>query len=283
MRSRGILVASFALSLLAAPAFAQENPGAHFGTIMDSAFGPGAWRMTGGYRSPERENELRAQGALTVPPGVLSRHSTGRPGAPGAYDLVVDGLSPAAAAARLRQANAPFRKYFAEGAHGTQGAHLHLEPHALDLSGAAAGTATRRMPSVYVLVDPTPAELAFARLHAAASEGDAALQLQVARAYAEGRGVPRDRVPAFIWTATAATNETASPEVRRDAERALALLTRSMTPPEIERARRFVRVGDEPETCTAQPISIVLRLGGGTVEPVGACASQATVGVATGR
>lgn len=281
MRSRGILVASFALSLVAGHALAQESPGARFGTIMDSAFGPGAWRMTGGYRSPERENELRAQGALTVPPGVLSRHSTGRPGAPGAYDLVVNGLSPAAAAARLRQANAPFRRYFAEGAHGTQGAHLHLEPHALDLSGAAAAPVTRRLPSVYVMVEPTPAELAFARLHAAASEGDADLQLQVARAYAEGRGVPRDRVPAFIWTAMAATNETASPEVRRDAERALALLTRSMTPAEVERARRFVRVGDEP--CTAQPMSIVLRLSGGKVEPAGACASHAAAGVATGR
>jgi hypothetical protein len=239
--------------------------------------------MTGGYRTPERENELRAQGALTVPAGVLSRHSTGRPGAPGAYDLVVSGLSPAAAAARLREADAPFRKYFPEGAHGTQGAHLHLEPHAFDLSGAGAAPATRRLPSVYRLVNPTPAELAFARLHAAASEGDAALQLQVARAYAEGRGVPRDRVPAFIWTATAATNETASPQVRRDAEEALALLARSMTRPEIERARLFVRVGDGPGACAAQPMSIVLRWGGGTAEPTGDCASHASAVAATGR
>jgi hypothetical protein len=270
------------LSLVAGGALAQESAGARFGTIMDSAFGPGAWRMTGGYRSPERENELRVQGALTVPPGVLSRHSMGGPGAPGAYDLVVSGLSPAAAAARLRQVNAPFRKYFAEGAHGTQGAHLHLEPHVFDLSGAAAAPVTRRLPSVYTLVDPTPGELAFARLHAAASEGDPALQLQVARAYAEGRGVPRDRVPAFIWTAMAATNETASPQVRRDAELALALLARSMTASEVERARRFVRVGDAPEACTAQPMSVVLRPGGGTVEPTGGCASPAAV-AATGR
>ena len=283
MTSRGILVASLALSLVAGHALAQESAGARFGTIMDSTFGPGAWRMTGGYRSPERENELRAQGALTVPPGVLSRHSTGRPGAPGAYDLVVDGLSPAAAAARLRQANAPFRKYFAEGAHGTQGAHLHLEPHALDLSGATAGPAARRLPSVYVLVDATPGEQAFARLHAAASEGDATLQLQVARAYAEGRGVPRDRVPAFIWTAMAATNETASPEVRRDAERALALLARSMTPPEVERARRFVRIGNQSEACTAQPMTIVLRLSDETVGPTGPCASHVAVAAGTGR
>ncbi|MGH6909607.1 MAG: hypothetical protein ACREE0_17690 [Phenylobacterium sp.] len=283
MKSRGILVASFALSLLAGHALAQESPSARFGAVMDSAFGPGAWRMTGGYRTPERENELRAQGALTVPPGVLSRHSTGRPGAPGAYDLVVNGLSPDAAAARLREANAPFRKYFAEGTHGTQGAHLHLEPHAFDLSGAGAAPAVRRLPSVYTLVNPTPAELAFAQLHAAASEGDAALQLQVARAYAEGRGVPRDRVPAFIWTATAATNETASPELRRDAEQALALLSRSMTRAELERARRFVRVGDEPEACMAQPISIVLPLGGRPVEPTGACASQAVAVATTGR
>jgi hypothetical protein len=283
VRSRGILAASFALSLIAGPALAQESPRAQFGTIMDSTFGPGAWRMTGGYRTPERENELRAQGALTVPPGVLSRHSTGRPGAPGAYDLVVSGLSPAAAAARLREANAPFRKYFAEGAHGTQGAHLHLEPHAFDLSGSAAAPATRRLPSVYTLVDATPAELAFARLHAAASDGDAALQLEVARAYAEGRGVPRDRVPAFIWTATAATNETASPEVRRDAQQALASLARSMTPREVERARLFVRVGDEPEVCGARSTSVVLRLGGRTAEPTRDCASHDAPEAATGR
>jgi hypothetical protein len=281
-------LASFALGLIAGRSLAQEStlapvsPGARFGAIMDSTFGPGAWRMTGGYRTPERENELRAQGALTVPAGVMSRHSAGRPGAPGAYDLVVSGLSPAVAAARLREANAPFRKYFAEGAHGTQGAHLHLEPHALDLSGGSAAPATRRLPSVYRLVDATPAELAFTRLHAAASQGDAALQLQVARAYADGRGVPRDRVPAFIWTATAATNGTASPDVRRDAELALARLARSMTPAEIERARLFVRVGDEPESCAAQS-SVVLRLSGQTVESTGACASRGAVEVATSR
>jgi len=283
VRSRRVLVAAVMLSLFAGGAAADER---RFGTIMDSVFGAGQWRMTGGYRTQARENELRAQGALTVPAGVLSRHSMGRPGAPGAYDLVVNGLSPAAAAARLRQANAPFRKYFPEGAHGTQGAHLHLEPHAFDLSGAAAAP-TRRLPSVYAVVDPTPAELAFARLYSEASDGDAAVQLQVARAYAEGRGAPRDRVPAFIWTAMAASNETASPEIRREAEQALAALARSMTASEVERARRFVRAGDEPAGCTTAPAGIVLRVSGRMAEPVGACGASTMVAtpreITTGR
>jgi hypothetical protein len=269
VRSRRILAAAVLFGLLAGSAAAAEKPAAQFGAIMDSVFGPGAWRMTGGYRTPERENELRAQGALTVPPGVLSRHSMGRPDAPGAYDLVVNGLSPADAAARLRESNAPFSRYFPEGAHGTQGAHLHLEPHGADLSGAAIPT--RRLPTVYTVVDPTPAELAFARLRAAASDGDAAIQLQVARAYAEGRGAPRDRVPAFIWTAMAASNETASPGIRREAEQALAALARSMTVSEVERARRFVRAGDEREGCASAPAGFVVRIGSRTAEAVGAC------------
>src|SRR5687767_233881 len=103
---------------------------------MDNVFGRGAWRMTGGYRTPEREDELRAQGAMTVRPGGLSRHSLGRPGAPGAYDLVVNGMSPSEAASRLRAAGAPFARYQPKGAHGTQGPHLHVEPYGF---GATAG------------------------------------------------------------------------------------------------------------------------------------------------
>jgi hypothetical protein len=122
-----------ALSLLAEPASAQSSAHARFTAIMDEVFGPGAWRMTGGYRTPERENQLRAQGAMTVRPGRLSRHSLGTPDAPGAYDLVVNGLSPHEAAARLRRAGAPFARYQPKGAHGTQGPHLHLEPWSLDL------------------------------------------------------------------------------------------------------------------------------------------------------
>jgi len=49
-----------------------ETPQDRFGTLMDSVFGAGQWRLTGGYRSPERENELRRQGAMTVRPGALA-------------------------------------------------------------------------------------------------------------------------------------------------------------------------------------------------------------------
>ncbi|MDB5465066.1 MAG: hypothetical protein JWP23_3455, partial [Phenylobacterium sp.] len=41
----------------------ENNGRAHFSLVMDSVFGAGRWRETGGYRTPERENELRAQGA----------------------------------------------------------------------------------------------------------------------------------------------------------------------------------------------------------------------------
>lgn len=122
-------LAGIALSLLAGAASAEEMTDARLTSVLDGVFGRGAWRMTGGYRTPERENQLRAQGAMTVRPGGTSRHSLGRPGAPGAYDVVVDGMSPADAAERLRRAGAPFARYQPKGAHGTQGPHLHLEPH----------------------------------------------------------------------------------------------------------------------------------------------------------
>jgi len=285
VKSKGILATAVLFSLLAGGAVADEK---RFGTIMDSVFGPGSWRMTGGYRTPERENELRAQGALTVPPGVLSRHSTGRPGAPGAYDLVVDGMSPARAAAKLRRAGAPFRKYFPEGRHGTQGAHLHLEPHSFSLDGA--GPLTRTLPSVYAVVDPTPAERAFARLHAEASEDDADAQLLVGQAYAQGRATPRDLVAAFVWTALAASNDAAEPATRSEAEQTLSVLVANMTEAQIARARRFARSGGggaNSERCASAPVGIVLRVSGRTAEPHGGCGLAATAAapseIATGR
>lgn len=99
-----------------------------FGALMDKTFGKGKWRLTGGYRSPERENQLRAQGAETVSPGHTSAHSEGTEDAPGAYDVVVDGLSPAGVADRLQKSGQKFAKLFPEGASGTQGGHLHVQP-----------------------------------------------------------------------------------------------------------------------------------------------------------
>jgi hypothetical protein len=106
---------------------AEAAPPDDFKTMMDNVFGQGRWRQTSGYRTVAQENALRRAGAGTVPAGRLSRHSLGDPKAPGAYDAVVAGLSPAAAAARLKRAGGPFAKVAAEGAHGREGPHLHIE------------------------------------------------------------------------------------------------------------------------------------------------------------
>jgi hypothetical protein len=101
--------------------------GGDFRSTMDQVFGPGRWRQTSGYRTPAQEDALRRQGAGTVSPGRFSLHSLGAPDAPGAYDAVVDRMSPEAAAARLRAAGAAFARVVAEREHGPQGPHLHIE------------------------------------------------------------------------------------------------------------------------------------------------------------
>ena len=98
-----------------------------FHVTMDQVFGPGRWRQTSGYRSQGAENALRRQGAGTVAPGRISLHSVGGADAPGAYDAVVDHMSVATAAAKLRQAGGAFSRVVAEAAHGGQGPHLHIE------------------------------------------------------------------------------------------------------------------------------------------------------------
>ena len=95
---------------------------------MDKVFGAGNWRETSGYRPPAKEDQLRAEGAGTVAPGMLSRHSLGSPRAPGAYDVVVTHMSITDAASRLLGSGVRFRRVFPEGAHGDQGPHLHVEP-----------------------------------------------------------------------------------------------------------------------------------------------------------
>jgi hypothetical protein len=101
--------------------------GEDFRSVMDRVFGPGRWRMTSSYRSQAQEDALRRQGAGTVAPGHISLHSVGGPNAPEAYDAVVDHMPLATAAAKLRQAGGGFSRVLAEGAHGPQGAHLHVE------------------------------------------------------------------------------------------------------------------------------------------------------------
>ena len=256
VKIRAALVGAVALVVSATAAAAEDGKPRRLNEIMDSVFGAGTWRETGGYRTPERENELRAQGALTVPPGVLSRHSMGRPGAPGAYDLVVEGVSPGEAAAKLRSAGAPFRTLFAEGAHGTQGPHLHVEPFTVDLR-----TAGPRAPqTVWIVENPTPAQQALILLHDRAAQGEADAQLRLGRIYAEGREAPRDLVAAFVWTALAAASPAADPATRSDAERGLAVLARNMRADDLAQARRFA--GGRAD-CGAPS-------GGGTILVVGA-------------
>lgn len=232
-------LAGVILALLASPASAQELTHEAFAGVMNSVFGRGAWRMTGGYRTPARENELRAQGARTVRPGGVSRHSLGRPGAPGAYDLVVNGMSPFEAAERLRRAGAPFARYQPKGAHGTQGPHLHLEPFGfgrtpsaepqVQVASAPADKGSRARALVIFMPPSSPRRLGadrseFARLRAEASQNRPEAQLRLGRAYVAGYYVPRDFDEAEAWLTAAASNPDADPETRDEAIATLAQL-----------------------------------------------------------
>ena len=110
-----------------AKATAGEASGDDFRSTMNRVFGPGRWRQTSGYRTQAQEDALRRQGAGTVAPGRLSHHSIGGVNAPGAYDAVVDSMPLVTAATRLKQAGGGFSRVLAEGAHGGQGPHLHIE------------------------------------------------------------------------------------------------------------------------------------------------------------
>lgn len=145
----GLLV-SIPASDLAQEARGPDEPAAHFHAVMDGAFGAGNWRETSGYRSREREDELRRQGAGTVPAGEISRHSLGTRGAPGAYDVVVPGMSSAQAAAKLRGSPA-LARVVAERAHGEQGPHLHIEPAAYG-NGRAVSPAPDSGDGIYLRV-----------------------------------------------------------------------------------------------------------------------------------
>lgn len=274
MRIRAALAASIVLAAVAGTARA-EDVHARFRSTMNSVFGSGGWRITGGYRTPERENELRAQGALTVPAGRLSRHSMGRPGAPGAYDVVVDGMSPWQAAAKLRRAGAPFRTIFAEGTHGTQGPHLHIDPYSGGLKGWAGGPPVVR----WTVADPTPAQLSIAILHKAAMQGEPEAQIELGMIYSEGRMAPRNLVEAYVWTAFAAANPAADAETRAEAGRGLETLAGLMKPTEIADAQRFVQAQAQPG-ASARYVPLIVRRGeGGAIRIAGQ--GQAQIGVAS--
>jgi hypothetical protein len=225
--------------------------------VMNSVFGAGTWRETGGYRTPARENELRAQGALTVPEGSLSRHSIGERDAPGAYDVVVAGLTPSQAAERLRMAGVSFRTLLPEGAHGTQGPHLHLEPHGFDFGPAKGGAPRFR----WTVAETTPAEAELNRLQDRGELGDADAQLRLGQAYASGRGAPRDLIAAYIWTALAASNASDDALVRAEADRALPLIARQMTVDERLQAKAFVRSSEAANSrCRSEGLYIAVPI-----------------------
>ena len=252
--ARAALAAAL-LSLLAGPAPAQEMTEGRFASLMDTVFGHGVWRLTGGYRTPEREDELRAQGAMTVRPGGLSHHSLGRPGAPGAFDLVVDTMSPADAAERLRNAGAPFARYQPKGAHGTQGPHLHLEPYGfgpaptsepliqLASSGPAKPPAAEGRGRAVVINMPATRDDATAsgelsHLRAAASRGNAEAQLELGRIYVLGYLAPRDFAEARAWLVKAVANPAADPDTRASAAAGITVVTDLL---EAERAQQPAR------------------------------------------
>lgn len=234
----GLLVAAFS-------ARAEDFDQVHFTSLMNSVFGQGNWRQTGGYRTPAREDQLRAEGALTVPAGVLSRHSMGGRNAPGAYDLVVDGLTPSEAAARLFASRGQFRRLLPEGAHGTQGAHLHVEPLMSGLGGG--GGRARPAAPEWLVAAPTPAELAVTRLRQAAMAGDVGAQLALADVYAQGRAAPQDLVAAYVWASAA--SESADPDGRKGASLRLAALAAKMRPEDMRRALLFAERRADPSSC----------------------------------
>ena len=198
------------------------TPRARFTALMDSVFGPKRWRETGGFRTAARENQLRAEGALTVATGARSQHSVGKPDAPGAYDLVVEGLSPGQAAKKLRISKAPLKVVFAEDAHGSQGPHLHVEPYSISFD-------TPPLRQGGKAADPSKVDEAAAWLRNAAAQGHPGAELWMGRLYVRPGAPPAELAMANLWFSRAAANPQADTATRKEAADALAKLKRSKT------------------------------------------------------
>lgn len=196
------------------------TPHARFSAMMDAVFGPRKWRETGGFRTAKRENELRAQGALTVPRGATSAHSLGKPEAPGAYDLVVDGLSPDRAARKLRLSKAPLKVIFAEAAHGLEGPHLHVEPYSVNFEEALL----RDKPAA---ADPSKAEEIASWLRSAAAQGQPGAQVWMGRLYQRPGAPASELAMASLWFTRAVSNPQADAATRKEAADALTKLARA--------------------------------------------------------
>jgi TPR repeat protein len=196
------------------------TPHARFSALMDTVFGPQKWRETGGFRTAKRENELRARGALTVPQGATSAHSLGKPEAPGAYDLVVEGLSPEQAAKKLRISKAPLKVIFAEAAHGMEGPHLHVEP----ISISFAVDLRRGNPAA---IDPSKVEETTNWLRSAAAQGHPGAQLWMGRLYERPGAPAAELAMANLWFTRVVSNPQADAPTRKEAADALTKLRRS--------------------------------------------------------
>ena len=196
------------------------TPHARFSALMDSVFGPQRWRETGGFRTAKRENELRTLGALTVRQGAMSAHSLGKPEAPGAYDLVVDGLSPEQAAKKLRLSKAPLKVIFPEAAHGAEGPHLHVEPVSISFDAGQTGKPA-------AIIDPSKMEEAASWLRRAAAQGHPGAQLWMGRLYAKPGAPAGELAMASLWFTRVQTNPQADAATRKEATDALAQLKRA--------------------------------------------------------
>jgi TPR repeat protein len=197
------------------------TPHARFTALMDAVFGPSTWRETGGFRTAKRENELRALGALTVAEGARSAHSIGKPEAPGAYDLVVKGLSPDQAARKLRVSKAPLKVIFPEAAHGAEGPHLHVEPFSISFDTAPArGKAGAPAPS--------RVEEAANWLRNAAAQGHPGAQLWMGRLYVRPGAPAAELGLANLWFTRVAGNPRADAATRREAKDAQTKLKHAL-------------------------------------------------------
>lgn len=88
---------------------------ADFSAAADKAFGRGKYRITSGYRPPWKN-------AGTKGSAVSSHHQDGSPEEPGAFDLVVPGMSSSQAAAHMEKAGW-------QATYLPEGDHLHVTEH----------------------------------------------------------------------------------------------------------------------------------------------------------
>jgi TPR repeat protein len=148
----------------------------------------------------------------------MSAHSLGKQEAPGAYDLVVAGLSPEQAARKLRGSQAPLKVIFAEAAHGAEGPHLHVEPYSVSFDAGI-----QRKPADF---DPSKLEETANWLRNSAAQGHPGAQLWMGRLYLKPGAPAAELALASLWFTRAASNPQADAATRKEAAAALAKLRR---------------------------------------------------------